>query len=54
MNNYIRQKASIMKRSNFDKEKEFISNLPDDLKGDFLKQSNKKIFKHFYFFKNLT
>ena len=43
-----------MKKFNFDSEKEFISNLPGELKEDFLKESNKKIFKNFLFFRNCS
>ena len=36
-----------MKKFNFDSEKEFISNLPGELKEDLLKESNKKNFQKF-------
>ena len=37
MNNFIRQQDSILKRFNFASEREFISSLPNEIKGDFLK-----------------
>ena len=54
INNYIRQTDSIEKKFNFESDRQFISSLPTDLKGEFLKESNKKIFKGLAFFKSLT
>ena len=54
INNYIRQTDSIEKKFNFELDRKFISSLPIDLKADFLKESNKQIFRGLAFFKTLT
>lgn len=54
IHNYIEESTNIRKKFNFQEESNFISTLPRELKADFLKESNKKIFEGLTFFKNLT
>lgn len=42
------------KKFQFEADREFISALPEELKGEFLKESNIKVFKNLGFFKNQT
>lgn len=42
--NYIDESDKMKKKFGFEAEKEFVSNLPSELKADFLKESNIKIF----------
>ncbi len=44
VHNYIEESTNIKKKFNFQEESNFISTLPRELKADFLKESNKKIF----------
>ena len=44
IHNYIEESTNIKKKFNFEEESKFISTLPTELKADFLKESNKKIF----------
>jgi hypothetical protein len=54
IHNYIEESTNIKKKFNFEEESKFISTLPTELKADFLKESNKKIFENLVFLKNLT
>lgn len=54
IHNYIEESTNIKKKFNFEEESKFISTLPTELKADFLKESNKKIFQNLVFLKSLT
>ena len=42
------------KKFQFDTDKAFVSGLPEELKGQYLKESNFKMFKGVQFFSTLT
>ena len=52
--NYINEADRMKKKFKFQKDKEFVSSLPVDLKTEFMKESNIKTFDNLTFFKNLT
>lgn len=54
INNFIQESDKVKKSLMFEADKELLSKLPADIKAEYLKECNKKIFNHLFFFKDLT
>ena len=53
ISNFIQESVNIRKKFNVEKERSFIENLPDTLRKEYLKESNRNIFQDLPFFGNL-
>ena len=54
INNFICQTSEIESNFNYESDRKFIGSLPLSLRSDFVKDSNKRIFRKLTFFKMLT
>lgn len=53
INNYIEESSNIKKKFNYEEDRDFLKELPENLRTTYLKEANKEILNKLVFFKSL-